>query len=403
MALFDFIRNKRARAEPQVRNGEINDWFLTDCLPDNLKAKGYMRLSDCPDIRIGLDRISEIISVATIYLMENGENGDIRVRNELSKKIDISPYKYMTRQNWVAWIVKSLLLHGNAVLYPKFEDGILDGMKPINFNEITTIADAKNDYKMMIGGKWHYYDELIHIKVNPLDDMPWLGESYKVTLKDISRNLKQSGHTVNEFLSNRVIPNLIVKVDAMTDELTNEDGRARVYDKFLSASRSGEPWIIPAGLIDVEQVKPLTLNDIAIKDTIELDKRSVAAILGIPAFLLGVGEYNQDEYNNFIKTRIEVIATAIEQELTKKILYSPNLYFKFNRRTLYSYRLEEITSVYMELFTRGVVDGNEVRDVIDLSPRKELNDLMVLENYIPLDKIGDQKKLGGDESGEKAD
>ena len=120
MGLFDFIRNKRARAEPEVRSGEINDWFLTDCLPDSLKTKGYMRLSDCPEIRVGLDRISEIISVATIYLMENSENGDIRVRNELSKKIDISPYKYMTRQNWVAWIVKSLLLHGNAVLYPKF-------------------------------------------------------------------------------------------------------------------------------------------------------------------------------------------------------------------------------------------------------------------------------------------
>ena len=55
--------------------------------------------------------------------------------------------------------------------------------------------------------------------------------------------------------------------------------------------------------------------------------------------------------------------------------------------------LRTIADVFGELRKQGVVDGNEVRDQIGMSPREGLDQLVMLENYIPTEKLGDQKKL----------
>ena len=57
------------------------------------------------------------------------------------------------------------------------------------------------------------------------------------------------------------------------------------------------------------------------------------------------------------------------------------------------YDISTVASVYTQLQDRGDVNGNEVRDKIGLSPVDGLNEYKVLENYIPVDMTGMQKKL----------
>jgi hypothetical protein len=84
---------------------------------------------------------------------------------------------------------------------------------------------------------------------------------------------------------------------------------------------------------------------------------------------------------------------GIQQEMTRKLIISPLWYLRFNSLSLLDYDLSTIASVYGGMQDRGDVTGNEYRDRVGMSPKEGLDELKVLENYIPTDMIGLQKKL----------
>lgn len=388
-------KQKRAREPTQKRSVA----FVTNSGWETLECAGYTSLAHNPEISTAVDTIARLIGSMTIHLMENTESGDIRVRNELSRKVDIDPNQYMTRSAFVQWIIKTMMLdgNGNAVVYPETRRGILRNLQPIPAAYASFIADGFG-YKVVISGREYDPDDVLHFVLNPGSYYPWLGEGYRVALSDVANNLKQAATTEKGFMSSKWKPSIIVKVDSLTDEFSSPEGRRRLLEDYVETTEAGEPWMIPADQFSVEQVRPLTLSDLALADFVQLDKRTVAAILGVPPFVLGVGDFHREAWNNFISSTIMPIARSIEQELTRKLLLSPNWFFRFNVRSLYNYELRDMAQVADDQFVRGIMTGNEVRDWIGMPPLDGLNELVILENYIPRGMIGDQNKLNGGDS-----
>lgn len=394
-------RRRKTKARQERMSASQAIWFASSEDYDSLCAGSYTSLDRCPEIIAGCRKIADIISGMTIHLKSNTDKGDIRIINELSRKVDIDPISTMTRKHWMDVIIMNLMLygHGNSIVVPHTHDGLIESLEPIAADRVSFVPDTGYRYSVLIDGVRRDPGSLLHFVHNPDRYYLWKGQGLTVALKDTANILKQAKHTEKAFMQSKWKPSLVVKVDALVDEFSSPEGRQKLMEEYVQAANEGEPWLIPAEQFDVQEVRPLSLADLAINDTVELDKRTVAAILGVPAFVLGVGEYNQNAWNSFINNTIRPFCREIEQELTRKLLLSPKWYFRFNIHSLLDYDLKTIASVFGSLSDRGFITGNEVRDRIGMDPREGLDELRILENYIPYDMSGQQKKLtgGGDE------
>ena len=391
-------RRKRGRPaprdEPRGQKRSAMAWLCSSEAYDTLTCQGYVSLANNPEIAAGVDTIARLVGSMTIHLMECRDGGAVRIQNELSRKIDINPNQYMTRAAFIHWIVRTMYLegNGNAVVWPKTRRGIIQDLTPVPPSFVSFIPDGWG-YRVVIAGQEYRPDKVLHFALNPDSLYPWSGTGYRVSLADVANNLKQAAATQKGFMASKWKPSLIVKVDALTDEFSSPEGRQRLLEQYAMSGQAGEPWMIPAEQFSVEQVKPLTLSDLALDAMVTLDKRTVAAVLGIPAFVLGVGEFDRDAWNNFINTTIMPLARGIEQELTKKLLLSPEWFFRFNNWSLFSYSITELVSAGAEMVDRMALRRNEWRGWLNLPPDPEMDELLALENYLPADRLGDQGKL----------
>ena len=365
---------------------------------EGIECAGYHSLDHDPTVATACKRFAGLVGLISWHLMNNREDGDVRIKNELSRKIDISPNNYMTRQQFYTAIAMDLLLYGdgNAVVLPHTANGYLGDLEIIPPSRWQLVPDPVNPtykYSIYIDGIPHDPRDLIHFAINPDKYYPWKGTSFRVAIKDIAENLHQEAKTEKAFNNSKWKPPLIVKIDGVSEQFQDRDGRRQLVSDYLETQEDGEPWIIPAQQMEVQSVKPLTLQDLALADNITLNKKTAAAIVGVPAYMVGIGQYNADEFNNFIMTDLRTVVECIQQSLTRSLLISDSWYIKGNIWQLREWDLATITSVFTAFGDRGWITGNEARDRINLPPKEGLDELKVLENYIPADKSGDQKKL----------
>lgn len=376
---------RAARDKPKAAQQFSQLFYLTDSAHfDTLECRGYTTLAHSPEVSTAVDTIARLIGAMTIQLLRNTEAGDVRVKDAISRVVDIEPNRFMTRSNLLQWIVRTLYLEGrgNAIVLPRTERAQLRELRPVPAAYVSLVEDGLFDYEVYIAGRRYDPGNLLHFVLNPGSFYPWRGEGFTLTLADVANNLKQAAATEKGFMSSKWKPSIIIRVDGFFDELATEEGRDRLLDKYVNVSDAGKPWLLPAGQMDVQQVKPLTLSDLALADFVKLDKRTVAAILGVPPFVLGVGDFKREEWNNFVSTTIMPLAHTIEQELTRKLLTDPDLFFRFNPRSLMNYSMDELIRAGAEMVDRSAMRRNEWRDWLGLPPDEEMNDLLILENYL---------------------
>ena len=390
-----------SRDAPQMRSTSSGVFLCSDEAYRVLCGDGYKPLSSCPEVQMAVNAYADTIASMTIHLMQNTDKGDIRLRNELSRRMDIDPHPDMTRHQFIYNLVHTLLLEGegNQVTIPIYRDGYLERLEPVAPSRVAILPPKDGGrYTIMVGGVPMNPDEVLHFVRNPDPEAPYKGRGYTIGLRDVVKSIRQATATKQTLMENPA-PSIIVKVDGLTEELQTPEGREKLSNQYLSRTENGRPWMIPADTLEITQVKPLTLNDLAIKTNLELDKKSIASMLKVPGFMVGVGEFSAKEFDWFVSVPCMTVAKIIEQELTRKTLLSPDWYWKMNNRTLLNYDIERIVSVGKELVDRATMRRNELRDWLGMSPDPEMDDVLILENYLRKNKNDlSDAQTGGEEN-----
>lgn len=386
MSIFDRFRKKEMQKRSVV--------FAPGSLFDEICISGYTPMDKIPEVVACARKIAALIGSATIHLMANTEDGDERIINELSRLIDIEPMPNMTRSTWMEGIIMTLLLYGkgNAIVQPHTWNGYFQSLEPISAERVGFETIGYREYKVMIDGIAKEPENLLHFVYNPNKTYLWKGDGVTVALKDVLDNIVQARKTEKAFMSSEYKPSVIIRIDSLVESFTTPEGRKKIIDDYMKPAKEGEPWLVPAEQFDVQQVKPLTLSDLAINDSVSMDKRMIASLFGVPAWVAGVGEYKKDEWNVFIQTTIMSMAKAIAAEMTKKLILNPKWYLSFNVWSLMDYDLKTVSDVLLQGSDRGFINGDEWRDRVHMNPAG-LKEYRVLENYIPWDMAGAQKKL----------
>lgn len=389
-------KQKRESASPAML------WLNSSEAQSVLCPNGYHPLSQDEEVLRCVHRIADLVSNMTLMLMENGQNGDVRIHNELSRMLDITPSPYMNRKAWTYRIVSDLCLYGNALVLPQTDKkNYLKDLRILDTRRASFEA-AGDGYRIRLGDTVFQPDEVLHFVLNPDPDMPFRGLGFSPMIRDAAQNLLQAGTTKAAFLKSKWKPSLIVSTQADTEELFGAQSRRDVLDSYTKTTEIGEPWVIPTGEISVQAIKPLTLQDLAIQDSISLDKKVLAAAMGIAPYLIGAGAFHRDEYNHTIATTILSIAMILQQEMTRKLIVRPDWYLKFNINSLMQYDLREKMQLAAGMVSGGMMTRNEARNEFDYTPvdKPGMNDFIILENFIPVSQSGNQKKLKGKEEAE---
>lgn len=392
-------KKTKIRSEPQTV------WIPSDEASDILCPKGYIPVNKNPYVRRCIHKIADTISNMTIYVMENSEKGDIRLKDEFSRKIDIDPSEHMTKKSFIYRIVSDMLTFGNSVVIPEYDGTYLKNMSVLDGNSLTFSEKIGGGYVIGYKGTAIDPDNVMHFPYIVSNEHPYWGESIAKVIENNIGTLQQAETTKAAFMESKWKPSLVIALDSDINDFSDEETRRNILNSYVSDSDRGRPWLIPAGEMNITTVKPLTLNDLAINDSITFDAKAVASCFNMPPFMLGVGDFDRDEYNFFVSTELRSIATTISQVMTKQLVYSSQRYIKFSEKSLLVHTLSDKVNYTKNMLDSGMYTRNEGRNEFDLPPVEAdgMNEYTILENYIPVSMSAFQKKLfvGGDSKNEE--
>ncbi len=305
-------------------------YFPEDKLEEIGNGSGNSAVAAC------LSVLATAFAEPTLNVMRTDDTGQSLLQlNHPVAKLFHRPNPFMSGSILSHYIVSSISVEGDAYLYKnRNKRGQVVQLVPLMPHYITAKGDEANlitHYEYRPGGDVAVIppSDLIHIRsgIDPNDHRRGYAP-IKTVLREILGD-EAAGQYSTALLHNMAIPGVILSPssDAMGGP-TREEAEAisEMYKSKFGGANRGQPMVLTGAMnIDVVSFSPSDMNLIELR---RLPEERVAAVMGVPAVLAGLGAgLNAATYNNtkelreyFTEQKLVPLWRTVAEELTYQLL-----------------------------------------------------------------------------------
>jgi len=369
----EYLKNKQLQAFNQVGNFDLN------------KAELISTVYTCISILA-----SNISRLPVVIYNENGNNKTINKQHYYYPTLRYQPQNIYSYQNWISLVVSQLYFIGNAYAIINGKELVL-----VNPDDVSISIVGGNMWYLIEGFEKPFRStEIMHFKLLSKDGIYGLNPIQ--SLKSEINLQYKSEKTTDTLFTNNTFSTKYFEVDFETALSTTKVKKDEYLDKIQSDlagySNAGQVLVVPP-MYKLRELKinPSDLNFLEIAGYTE---SSIAALFGIPTFLLGKSNSNYTNFEqqqlNFRNQVLGGLANIIRCELEAKLLSIDERLtgasIEFDFKPLMDTDLSTKANVAKTLNNMGALSPNEVRKEFNLEriDQPEMDKYYAQVQYQPL-------------------
>lgn len=305
-------------------------YFPSDKLEDIGNGSGNSAVAAC------LSVLATAFAEPKLLVMKEDEKGqDVQLSKHPISKLFRRPNPFMSGAILSHYLVSAISVEGDAYLYKnRNKKGQVVQLVPLMPNFVKPRGDSERlitryEYTPATDKVDIPVNDIIHIRtgIDPNDHRRGYAP-IKTVLREVLGD-EAAGQYATALLHNMAIPGVILSPtsDAMGGP-TREEAEAisEMYKSKFGGSNRGMPMVLTGAMnIDVVSFSPADMNLIELR---RLPEERVAAVMGVPAVLAGLGAgLNSATYNNtrelreyFTEQKLVPLWRTVADELTFQLL-----------------------------------------------------------------------------------
>ena len=372
MGLFDIFRRNKEKKQIRsiIRNYYGGDWrYFVWNYANNIY--------NIPEVRIAIEKISDIFSSMPIYHKRIDKDGVIKYLPDTTERIlNYKPNPLQNKSQFIKNVITQLLLENNCFVEPIFdnETGALKSLYPLPNTRFEFETNASNTV-----GYVKFLDQTSGIdKKYNLNNIIYLNR-FSTLSGGISNSiglyeqvLKSIGEQIVNVADPRKPRAILQSNQVGQGQLKEKDKKGTMEDVKANFDESVQ------GLVYFDkmwQVTPINWTENEVNDKLrESVINTVYNYFNMNERIIN-NTASEVEWEMFLSTTIKPLAQQFEQEFTNK-LFTENEYYHGNRIefdyfTLSVSTLQSKTALFSVAIRQGILNIDECREMIGQPPLED--------------------------------